>query len=78
MKKQKHCFGITLSVLLFYILTPLACAPTKVQVYPRGTPPEKTISPETTSERTAQEKTAPVKATPEKPKRDWGRTKLTA
>jgi hypothetical protein len=69
MKRQEHHFGVTLiiSVLLFYILTLLGCAPTKVQVYPRETPPEKTIPPKTTSERTAQEKTAPVKATPEKP-----------
>jgi hypothetical protein len=68
MKRREHYFGVTLIilVLLFYILTPLACAPTKVQVYPRETPPEKTIPPKTTSERTAQEKTAPVKTTPEK------------
>jgi hypothetical protein len=68
MKRKKHYFGVTLIilVLLFYILTPLACAPAKVQVYPRETPPEKTIPPKTTSERIAQEKTAPVKTTPEK------------
>jgi len=64
-RKQEHYFGITLLVLLFYILTPLACAPTKVQIYPRETPPEKTIPQKTTSERTGQEKTAPVKPTPE-------------
>ena len=69
MNKQKDYFGLTLviSVLLIFILILFACAPTKVQVYPRETPPEKTIPPKTTSERTAQEKTAPVKATPEKP-----------
>jgi len=69
MNKQKDYFGLTLviSALLIFILILFACAPTKVQVYPRETPPEKTIPPKTTSERTAQEKTAPVKATPEKP-----------
>jgi Na+-transporting methylmalonyl-CoA/oxaloacetate decarboxylase gamma subunit len=68
MNKQKDYFGLTLviSVLLILILILFACAPTKVQVYPRETPPEKTIPPKTTSERTAQEKTAPVKTTPEK------------
>jgi len=66
MKRQEHYFGVSLLVLLFYILSPLACAPTKVQVYPRETPPEKTIPQKSASERTAQEKTAPVKITPEK------------
>jgi hypothetical protein len=66
MKRQERYFGLTLLALLFYILTPLACAPTKVQVYPRETPPEKTIPPKTISERTAQERTAPVEATPER------------
>jgi hypothetical protein len=66
MKRQERYFGMTLLALLFYILTPLACAPTKVQVYPKETPPEKTIPPKTTSERTAQERTAPVEATPER------------
>jgi hypothetical protein len=62
MKGQEHYFGVTLIVLLFYILTPLACAPTKVRVYPRETPPEKTTPQKTTSEITIQEKTAPMKA----------------
>jgi len=68
MKRQEYYFGVILIifVLLFHILTPLGCAPTKVQVYSRETPPEKTIPPKTPSERTAQEKTAPVKTTPEK------------
>jgi hypothetical protein len=68
MKRPEHDLGLILiiSVLLFYVFTPLACAPTKVQVYPRETPPEKTILRKTTSEKTTQEKTAPVKATPEK------------
>jgi hypothetical protein len=63
MKRQENYFGLTLiiSVWLFYILTPLACTPTKVQVYPRETPPEKTIPPKATSERTTQERTAPGK-----------------
>jgi hypothetical protein len=67
MKRQEHYFWLTLIifVLLFYLLTPLACAPTKVKVYLRETPPEKTIPPKTTSERAAQEKAAPVKTTPE-------------
>ena len=48
MKRQEHYFS-TLIILgwFFYILTPLGCAPTKVQVYPRETLPEKTISTET-------------------------------
>jgi hypothetical protein len=68
MKRQEHYFEVTLLilVLLFYILTPLSCAPTKVKIYPRETPPEKTISPKTPSERTTQEKTAPAETTPEK------------
>jgi hypothetical protein len=68
MKRQEHYFGVILIslVLLFYILTPLACAPTKVKIYPRETPPEKTIPPKTTSERTAQGKTAPMETTSEK------------
>jgi hypothetical protein len=66
MKRQEHYFGVTLIVLLFYILTPFACAPTKVKVYPRETPSEKTTPQKTTLERTAQEKTAPVKATPDR------------
>ena len=44
MKKQELCFGLTLiiSVLLFYILTLLGCAPSKVKIYPKGTSTEKT------------------------------------
>jgi hypothetical protein len=44
MKRQEHCFGLTLiiSVLLFYILTLLGCAPTKVKIYPKETQEEKT------------------------------------
>jgi len=66
MNRPKHYFGIPFLVLLFCILTALACAPTKVRVYPRETPPEKTIPPKTPSERAAQEKTAPLKAAPER------------
>jgi len=65
MKRQERHFGITLLALLFCMLTPLACAPTKVQVYPREIPPGRTIPPEGTSERTAQERTA-VEAVPER------------
>jgi|GEM_PF-1453670 len=68
MKKEERYFRLTLiiSALLFYVLTLPGCAPPRVQVYPRETPPEKTIPPKATPERTAQEKTSPVKATPEK------------
>jgi len=67
MKRQEHYFQLTaiILVLLFYLFTSLACAPTKVKVYPRQTPPEETIPPKTTSERPTQEKAAPVKTTPE-------------
>jgi len=66
MKRQEHHFGLTpiIFVLLFYILTLLACAPTKVRIYPRETPPEKIPPKKTTSERTAQEKTGPGKTPP--------------
>ena len=66
MNRQEHYFGIPFLVLLFCILTALACAPAKVRVYPRETPPEKTIPPKTSSERAAQEKAAPER-TPEIP-----------
>ena len=65
MKRQENYFGMTLLILLFYILTSLACAPTKVPVYPRKNPPEKTIPPKNISERTTQEKTASVKTAAE-------------
>jgi len=66
MKRQEHPFGLTpiIFVLLFYLLTCLACAPTKVRVYPRETPPEKIALPKTTPEGTAQEKTGPLKTPP--------------
>jgi len=43
MKRQEHYFGLTLiiSVLLFYILTLLGCAPTKVKIYSKETRTEK-------------------------------------
>jgi len=73
MKRQEQYFGLTLiiSVSLFYILTTLACAPTKVQVYPRETPPEKTASVKTDEvnpppERPPTEKIHTVKPAPEK------------
>ena len=67
MKKQEYYFGLTfiISVLLFYILTLPGCAPTKVKIYRRESPPEKTIPQKTLSGRTAQEETAPAKTTPE-------------
>jgi hypothetical protein len=66
MNRQERYFGIPFLVLLFCIFTALACAPTKVRVYPREIPPEKTIPPKTPSERAAQEKAAPLKAAPER------------
>jgi hypothetical protein len=66
MKRQEHYFGISLIVLLSYILTLFACAPTKVKVYSRETPSEKTTPQKTSSEKTPQEKIAPVKATPDR------------
>ncbi len=73
MKRQEHYFGFTLIILawLFCTLTPLGCAPTKVQVYPRETPPEKKRSVETDklkppSERPATEKIPTVRPVPEK------------
>ena len=44
MKRQKHYFGLTLtlSVLLFYILSLLGCAPAKVKIYPKEIQTEKT------------------------------------
>jgi len=43
-KRGRTYFRVTLviSVLLFYILAPLACAPTRVRIYPRETQTEKT------------------------------------
>jgi hypothetical protein len=66
MKRQTHHFGLTLITLglLLYMVTPLACAPTKVRVYPRQTPPKKMIPPKTASERTTQEKTGTVQTPP--------------
>jgi hypothetical protein len=48
MTKQRHPFRLTLVILvsLFYILAPLACAPTKVKIYPKEIQTEKP-SPET-------------------------------
>ncbi|MGB7573631.1 MAG: transglutaminase-like domain-containing protein [Thermodesulfobacteriota bacterium] len=66
MNRQEYYFGIPFLLLVFCILTALACAPAKVRVYPRETPPEKTIPPKTSSERAAQEKAAPER-TPEIP-----------
>ena len=73
MKRQEQYFGLTLiiSVSLFYILTTLACAPTKVRVYPRETPPEKTASVKTDEvnpppDGPATEKIPTVKPAPEK------------
>jgi len=44
MKRQEHYSGLTLiiSALLFYTLTLLGCAPTKVKIYPKETQTEKT------------------------------------
>ncbi len=67
MNRQEYYFGIPFLLLVFCILTALACAPAKVRVYPRETPPEKTIPPKTSSERAAQEKAAPEISTDKKP-----------
>jgi hypothetical protein len=67
MKRQENYFGIPLFVLLFYILTALACAPTKVRVTPRETPPEKTAPAKAVPERIPSVKTDEVKSPLEKP-----------
>jgi hypothetical protein len=58
MERQEHYFGLTLiiSVLLFYILTLLGCAPTKVRIYPK----------ETRTEKTSPAKPSPGKTPPER------------
>jgi hypothetical protein len=58
-------------ILSIFILILFACAPTKVKIYPRETPPAKTVSEKTSSEsiskeKTLSEKTASQKDTPEK------------
>jgi hypothetical protein len=65
-KEELKLIEIVNITLVICILALVSCAPTKVQVYPKETPPEKTIHQEPISERIAQEKTAPVKITPEK------------
>jgi hypothetical protein len=67
MRKQEYDFTATpiIFVLLFCTVTSLACAPTKVQIYPRETPPEKTALKGTPSEGTGQKKPAPEETTPE-------------
>lgn len=70
MKRQEHHFGLALILIivsLCYILTSLACAPTRVRISPREPPPEKIGPSKTASERTAQEKTGPVMAPPGAP-----------
>ena len=67
MKRQEQYFRVCLLALLSYILSLLACAPTRVQVYPREAPPERSIPQKTVSERTTQEKTASVKTDNAKP-----------
>lgn len=57
MKRQGRPFGAAFifPVLLFYILTPLACGPTKVRVYPRETPTEKISGAEPPLQKTYEE-----------------------
>ncbi len=73
MKGQEHYFWPALITFawLFCQLTLLGCAPTKVQVVPRGTPPEKPTSKETDklsppSEKPATEKIPTARPVPEK------------
>jgi len=68
-EKGIELMNIRYVILSICILILFACAPTKVKIYPRETPPEKTIPPKTPSERTAQEITTSVKTEPpsEKP-----------
>jgi len=63
---KEHSFELTLmiSVLLSHILILSGCAPTKVQIYRKETPPEKATSRKTASEQTGQEITG-VKPTPQ-------------
>jgi hypothetical protein len=57
MKRQEHPFGLTLITLglLSYTLTLLACAPTKVRVYPRETPTKKISGVEPPLQKTYEE-----------------------
>jgi hypothetical protein len=66
MARQDYRFGFALILiaLFFYMLTPLACAPTKVRVYPRETSREKIVPPTPASKRTAQEKNGTAKIPP--------------
>jgi hypothetical protein len=68
MKKQEQYFALTLiiSVLLFCVLTLLGCAPIKVKIYPRETPPAKTQPEKTRSEGISEEKTFSEKAPSQK------------
>jgi len=61
-----------LSICIFVLF---ACAPTKVKIYPRETPPEKTIPEKDSSERFSPEKTSPeetalLKPPPDRPSRE--------
>jgi hypothetical protein len=53
-------------ILSICILILFACAPTEVKIYPRDTPPAKTIPEKTSSESISQEKTISEKTAPEK------------
>jgi len=67
MKRQKYYLRVGLLVLFFYILLPLACTPTKVQVFPRETPPEKITSEKTIPGNIAPGKISSVKTDRGKP-----------
>jgi hypothetical protein len=73
MKRQEHYFGLRLITFawLFCLLALLGCAPTKVQLVPRGTPPERPTSKEMDrlnppSEKPAAEKIPTVRPVPER------------
>ena len=57
-RREKKYFRLMLaiSVLLFCILAPLACAPTKVKIYPKETRPEKTSPTKPSPEKTPPER----------------------
>ncbi len=64
-EREKTYLRLTpaISVLLLCVLPHLACTPSRVQVYPRETQPEKTTSQKTPPERTIQGRNAPAKTT---------------
>ncbi len=68
MEKKKVYFKPTLvgSVLLTYVLAPLACAPTKVRIYPKEAQTEKASLAKPPPEKIPPEKVATVRLSPAK------------